>query len=136
MFGLCLLGLIGIWVWYFLVGNKPVETPPAPAVITLSVLPFSNDEYFAAGLSVELSNALAQVPGLRVIRGPSADAVAVLKGTAEKWDRHLSITAQLIDAKTNFQLWSQTYERAPTDIFAIQDELSKAVINVLRVQIR
>lgn len=136
MFGLCLLGLIGIWVWYFLVGNKPVETPPAPAVVTLSVLPFSSDEYFAAGLSVELSNALAQVPGLRVIRGPGADAVAVLNGTAEKSDEHLRVTAQLIDAKTNFQLWSQTYERNAKDIFATQDDLAKAVINVLHVQIR
>ncbi len=136
MFGLCLLGLIGIWVWYFLVGNKPVETPPAPAVITLSVPPFSTDEYFAGGLSVELSNALAQVPGLRVVRGPSAEAVAVLQGAAQKSAGHLKITAQLIDAKTNFQLWSQTYERTPNDVFAIQDDLAKAVINVLHVQIR
>ncbi len=136
MFALCLAGLIGIWVWYFLVGSKPVETPPPPAIITLSVPPFSNDEYFAAGLSVEVANALAQVPGLRIVKGPSNEAVAVLKGTAQKSDEHLKVTAQLIDTKTNFQLWSQTYERDVKDVFAIQEELAKAVIDVLRVQIR
>src|SRR5260370_15368719 len=136
MFGLCLLGLIGIWVWYFLVGNKPVEAPPAPAVVTLSVLPFSGDEYFAGGLTVELTSALAQVPGLRIVRGPDAQAAAVLKGTVQKQDVQLHVAAQLIDPKTNFQLWSQTYDRNAKDVFAIQDELARAVINVLRVPTR
>jgi adenylate cyclase len=136
MFALCLVGLIGIWVWYFLAGSKPVETLPPPAIITLSVSPFSSDEYFAEGLNVEIANELAQVPGLRIVEGPSNEAVAVLKGTAKKSDEHLKLTAQLIDAKTNFQLWSQTYERDLKDVFVIQEELAKAVINVLHVQIR
>jgi adenylate cyclase len=136
MFGLCLLGLIGIWVWYFLVGSKPAETPPTPPVVSVSVLPLSGDEYFAAGLSVELTSALSQVPGLRVIRGPADGAAAVLKGTVQKSDEHLRVAAQLIDPKTDFQLWSQTYDRSPKDVFAIQEELAKAVINILHVQIR
>ncbi|HEY6391830.1 MAG TPA: hypothetical protein VIX89_11165 [Bryobacteraceae bacterium] len=136
MFGLCLLGLIGVWVWYFLVGDKPVTAPPAPPVVSLSVLPFSGNDYFAGGLTVELASALAQAPGLRAIKGPSGEAVAVLKGTAQNSDGHLRVAAQLIDSKTNFQLWSQTYERDAKDVFAIQDELAKAVVNVLRVQTR
>jgi TolB-like protein/Tfp pilus assembly protein PilF len=136
MFAVCLVGLIGIWVWYFLAGDKPVDTPQPPAVINLSVVPFSNDDYFAAGLSIELSNALRQVPGLRVFTGLSDEAMAVLKGTAKKSGEHLQVSAQLLDAKTNFQLWSKTYDRDVKDIFQVQEELAKEIINVLRVQIR
>jgi len=136
MFGLCLLGLIGVWVWYFLVGNKPIEGPPKPAVVSLSVLPFSGDEYFSAGFTVELINTLAQVPGLRTVTGPAAEADAVLKGSVQRPDGQLRVAVQLIDPKTNFQLWSQTYERQASDVFAIQDDLTRAVVNALRVQIR
>ena len=128
MFALCLLGLIGVWVWYFLVGNKPVAAPPA--VVTLSVLPFTGDEHF----TVELTSKLAQVPGLRTISGPAPEADAVLKGTVQNSNDHLRVTAQLIDSKTNFQLWSQTYERNAQNIPALQDEIAKAVLKVLRVQ--
>ncbi len=127
MFALCLLGLIGVWVWYFLVGSKPVAAPPA--VVTLSVLPFSGDEHF----TVELTDKLAQVPGLRTIKGSAPEANAVLKGTVQNSNDHLRVTAQLIDAKTNFQLWSQTYEANAKDINSTKDDLAKAVIKVLRV---
>ncbi len=127
MFALCLLGLIGVWVWYFLVGSKPVAAPPA--VVTLSVLPFTGDEHF----TVELTDKLAQVPGLRTIKGSAPEANAVLKGTVQNSNDHVRVTAQLIDSKTNFQLWSQTYERDAKEISAIKDELAKAVVKVLRV---
>jgi len=127
MFALCLLGLIGVWVWYFLVGSKPVAAPPA--VVTLSVLPFSGDEHF----TVELTDKLAQVPGLRTIKGSAPEANAVLKGTVQNSNDHLRVTAQLIDSKTNFQLWSQTYERDAQDTNATKDDLVKAVVKVLRV---
>jgi hypothetical protein len=127
MFALCLLGLIGVWVWYFLVGSKPVPAPPA--VVTLSVLPFTGDEQF----TVELMGKLAKVPGLRTIKGSAPEADAILKGTTQNSNDHLRVTAQLIDSKTNFQLWSQTYERDAKDANAITDELVKAVLKVLRV---
>jgi len=127
MFALCLLGLIGVWIWYFLVGNKPAAVPPP--VVTLSVLPFTGDEHFTVGLS----SALAQAPGLHIIKGPAPEADAVLKGSIENSNDHLRVTAQLIDSKTNFQLWSQTYERNAKDIPALQDEIAKAVLKVLRV---
>ena len=127
MFALCLLGLIGVWVWYFTVGNKPVSAPPA--LITLSVLPFTGDEHF----SVELTDKLAQVPGLRTISGPAPQADAVLKGTVQNSSEHLRVTAELIDSKTNFQLWSKTYETNANDANTTKDELVKAVIQVLRV---
>jgi hypothetical protein len=103
--------------------------PAPPAVVTLSVLPFTGDEHFAVGLT----SALAQVPGLRTISGPATEADAVLKGTVQNSNDHLRVTAQLIDSKTNFQLWSQSYERNAKDIPALQEEIAKAVLNVLRV---
>ena len=127
MFAVCLLGLIGVWVWYFLVGSKPVAAPPA--VVTLSVLPFSGDEHF----TVELTDKLAQVPGLRTIKGSAPEANAVLKGTVQNSNDHLRVTAQLIDSKTNFQLWSQTYEANAKDTNATKEELASAVVKVLRV---
>jgi hypothetical protein len=127
MFAFCLLGLIGVWVWYFLVGDKPTAAPPSS--VTLSVLPFTGDEHFAVGLT----SALAQIPGLRTTNGPAAEADAILKGTVQNSNDHLRVTAQLIDSKTNFQLWSQTYERNAKDIPALQEEIAKAVLNVLRV---
>jgi TolB-like protein len=136
MFGLCLLGLIGVWVWYFLVGEKPIDGPPKPTVVSLSVLPFSGDEYFSAGFAVELINNLAHVPGLRTVTGPASESDAVLKGSVQRLDGQLRVAVQLIDPKTNFQLWSQTYERKASDVFAIQDELAGAVVKTLRVQIR
>jgi hypothetical protein len=126
MFGLCLLGLIGVWVWYFLVGNRPVAAPPT--VVTLSVLPFTGDEHFSVGLT----SALAQVPGLHAVNGPASEADAILKGTVQNSNDHVHVTAQLIDSKTNFQLWSQTYERDAKDIPALQEEIAKAILNVLR----
>jgi len=127
MFALCLLGLIGVWVWYFTVGNKPVAAPPA--IVTLSVLPFTGDENF----TVELTNVLAQVPGLRTIKGPASEADAVLKGTVQNANDHQRVIAQLIDSKTNFQLWSQTYEANAKDTNATKEELASAVVKVLRV---
>ena len=127
MFALCLLGLIGVWVWYFTVGSKPVAAPRA--VVILSVLPFTGDEHF----TVELTSTLAQVPGLRTINGSAPEADAVLKGTVQNTNDHQRVTAQLTDSKTNFQLWSQTYEANGKDAFTIKDELAKAVVKVLRV---
>ena len=127
MFALCLLGLIGVWVWYFTVGSKPVAGPPV--VVTLSILPFTGDEHF----TVELTEKLARVQGLRTINGQAPDADAVLKGTVQNSNDHMRISAQLIDSKTNFQLWSQTYERDAKDLSAIKDDLAKAVLKVLRV---
>jgi hypothetical protein len=127
MFALCLLGLIGVWVWYFLVGNKPAAAPPS--IVTLAVLPFTGDEHFAIGVV----SALDQVPGLRTIKGPAGEADAILKGTVQNSNDHVRVTAQLIDSKTNFQLWSQSYERNVKGIPPLQEEIAKAVLNVLRV---
>ncbi len=116
---------------------------------SIAVLPFVslssdvNDEHFADGLSEELLNHLARIPGLRVVgRGSSfhfknttessatiAKALNVnhlLKGSVRRSGERIRITAQLIDARNDSHLWSETFEQDFQDIFAIEDEIARS----------
>jgi serine/threonine-protein kinase len=131
----------------------PVLTPATPAI---AVLPFVNltpdreNEYFSDGMTEELSNALARVPGLRVVartsafafKGKDLDAreIAVrlgvqtlVEGSVRKIGNRIRLTAQLIDAADGCHLWSETYERTLDDVFALQEELARAIVAVLPV---
>jgi adenylate cyclase len=122
---------------------------------SLAVLPFSDfspgsdHEWFSDGLTEELLNALAQVPGLRVAartssfafkgQGVPIDEVArrlkvshVLEGSVRRSGDRVRITAQLVAAATGYHLWSQTYDRRIEDIFDIQEEISRAIATELR----
>ena len=127
----------------------------APAI---AVLPFANlgsepdNEYFSDGLTEELIHALTKVRGLHVVawdtaarwKGRPVDLRAareqlkvstVLEGSVRSSGERLRITAQLIDTATGYYLWSEAYERRMSDVFAIQDEISRAIVNTLRVQL-
>ncbi len=134
--------------------TPPVDTQPASN--TIAVLPFLNmsddadNEYFADGITEELLNLLAKIPELRVtsrsssfsFKGqvPDIPTVAeklgvahVLEGSVRKAGNKVRITAQLIEAATDTHLWSETYDRELTDIFAVQDEISATVVEQLHV---
>lgn len=123
---------------------------------SIAVLPFidmsaaGDQEYMGDGIAEELLNLLAKVPELRVISRSSAfsfkgkdldvptiaeqlDVVHILEGSVRKAGNTIRITAQLIDARTDTHLWSETYDRELTDIFAIQDEISASVVNELKI---
>ena len=123
---------------------------------SIAVLPFVNmsgdveNEYFSDGLSEELLNVLARIPQLHVVGrtssfafkgqnqdlrsiGEQLDVAHILEGSVRKSDTRLRITAQLIDAENGYHLWSETYDREVNDIFAVQDEISSAVVAALRV---
>jgi TolB-like protein/Flp pilus assembly protein TadD len=125
---------------------------------SVAVLPFVNmssdpeQEYFSDGLTEELLNVLAQVPELRVAARTSAfrfkgtnvpiDSIGralrvghVVEGSVRKAGDRVRITAQLIDARTGFHIWSDTYDRDLRDVFAVQDEISRAILDQLRVQL-
>jgi TolB-like protein/Tfp pilus assembly protein PilF len=125
---------------------------------SVAVLPFVNmsgdaaNEYFSDGISEEILNVLAGVPDLKVaartssfsFKGKNAEVPAiarelqvrmVLEGSVRKSGDTVRITAQLIDAKTGYHVWSQTYDRKLEDIFAIQDEIAKAIGDELKVKI-
>ena len=124
---------------------------------SIAVLPFVNmssdpeQEYFSDGISEELLNLLARVSGLRVTARSSsfsykgkdfkvADVARdlnvghVLEGSVRKSGNRIRITAQLIEAHSDSHLWSETYDRDLDDIFAIQDEISAAIVEALRDQ--
>jgi len=134
---------------------------PSPEVMTnadrsIAVMPFVNlsedqaNEYFADGISEEMLNLLARIPELRVISrsstftfkgedidikevGEQLDVAHILEGSVRKSGDTVRITAQLIDARTDTHVWSETYDRKLQDIFAIQDEVAESVVGRLRV---
>jgi adenylate cyclase len=144
------------------------STPPTPAAPSatpatveegsIAVLPFVNmspdpdQEFFSDGLTEELLNVLAQVPGLKVAartssfyfkdRNVPVDSVArllrvahVLEGSVRKANDRIRITAQLIEAESGYHVWSETYDRTLDDIFAVQDEIARTVLAALRVRL-
>ena len=128
--------------------------PPAPKK-SIAVLPFVNmstdpeQEYFSDGISEELLNRLAQFPDLKVAARTSAfqfkgknldiddigkqlNVAHILEGSVRKGGTTLRITAQLIDSRTGFHLWSQTYDRDASDVLKVQDEIAGAIANALQ----
>jgi TolB-like protein/Flp pilus assembly protein TadD len=123
---------------------------------SIAVLPFvdmsanKDQEYFSDGISEELLNVLAKIPALRVTSRSSAFSFKgrnvaipdvgkrlnvghVLEGSVRKSGNTVRITAQLIDARTDTHVWSETYDRPLNDIFAMQDEIAAAVVAKLKV---
>jgi serine/threonine-protein kinase len=117
---------------------------------SVAVLPFANlsadpdTEYFSDGMTEEIINALSQVPSLRVaartsafaFKGKSVDAREIgerlrvrtlLEGSVRKAGDQVRVTAQLINAADGYHLWSQSYDRKLADVFAVQDELARAI---------
>jgi len=111
--------------------------------------PEGDQEYFSDGVSEEILNDLAQIPDLHVTSRSSAfsfkgkgidiptvakqlGVANVLEGSVRKSGKRIRITAQLIDARNGFHLWSETYDRELEDIFALQDEISTAIVMALK----
>jgi TolB-like protein len=122
---------------------------------SVAVIPFANHtgdpskEYFSDGMAEELINALAHVPGLNVpsrtssfaYKGRNTDirqiardlnVATVLEGSVTSAGERIRVTAELVDAKSGYHLWSDSYERQFADIFKLQDELAAAIVQALR----
>jgi eukaryotic-like serine/threonine-protein kinase len=125
---------------------------------SIAVLPFvdlsrhKDLDYFAEGISEEITNALTRIPGLRVaartsafqFRGRTEDirrvgdvlnVETVLEGSVRATDGRLRVHAQLSNTTTGFQLWSERFEQPFENVFAVQDEIAEAVVRTLRVQL-
>jgi TolB-like protein len=123
---------------------------------SIAVLPFADmspqgdQEYFSEGIAEEILNVLARVPELRVISRSSSFAFKgqaleipevakrlkvahVLEGSVRKAGNTLRITAQLIEARSDTHLWSQTWDRELVDVFAIQDEIAAEIVGELKL---
>ncbi|MCH8890622.1 MAG: tetratricopeptide repeat protein [Myxococcales bacterium] len=138
--------------------SGPPINPPLPDKPSIVVLPFANlsgdpeQEYFADGITEELTNDLAGVPELFVISRNSAFTYKgqpvkvrdvgrelgvryVLEGTVRKVEGRVRITAQLIDATSGFHLWSERYDRELSDILALQSEISQQILVAMKVEL-
>ena len=125
---------------------------------SIAVLPFNNlsagkdETYFSDGISEELLGALAKVDGLRVAARRSsfsfkdkeaelAEIAArlnvehVLEGSVRRDGNRVRVTAELIDARAGFTIWSETYEREMHGIFALQDEITRAIVDTLKLKL-
>jgi serine/threonine-protein kinase len=131
------------------------STAPGPSIAVLPLVNLSSDkeqEYFSDGLSEELLNLLARVPGLRVaartsafaFKGKNEDVAAIgeklhvatiLEGSVRKAGDRIRITAQLVNAADGYHLWSETYDRKLVDVFMVQDEIAQAVVDALKLKL-
>ena len=127
--------------------------------LSICVLPFANmsgdaeQEYFSDGISEDITTDLSSISALSVIarntaftfKGKAVDVANVarqlnvshvLEGSVRKAGNRVRITAQLIDGATGDHLWAERFDRDLTDIFAIQDEISKAIVGALRLKLQ
>ena len=136
-----------------------VQTAHLPTTThSIAVLPFENmspdpeQQYFCDGMAEEVMSALAAVKDLRVaartsafmFRGAAIDIAevgdklhvgTVLMGSVRKFGNRLRITAQLVDVAEGYQLWSERYDRELNDVFLVQEEIARAIVENLKVQI-
>ena len=138
---------------------SPTVTADTPSIDpSIAVLPFTDmspeqdQGYFSDGISEELLNVLVKVNGLKVASRTSSFTYKgstlslaeiaselkvdhVLEGSVRKAENRVRITAQLIDAKTDRHIWSNTFDRELVDIFAIQDEIANAIVAALSAEL-
>jgi serine/threonine-protein kinase len=139
--------------------GEAVSAMPRSNVPSIAILPFVNlsadaeNEYFSDGITEEILNVLAQDRGLRVaarsssfaFKGQKVDlqtiaerlhVTALLEGSVRRAGNRVRVSAQLVNARNGYQLWSDRFERELTDIFAMQDEIAGAIAATLRKALR
>lgn len=132
---------------------------PTPPDASVAILPFTDlseardQDYFCDGLAEEILNALTAVSGLRVASrtssfrfrdstvdareiGSALNVAAILEGSVRKVGQRVRVTVQLIDAGNGYHLWSENFDRAQADIFAIQEEIARSIVRALRVTLK
>jgi adenylate cyclase len=141
-----------------LTGSPPPPVSAVPSRPSIAVLPLDNmsadpeQDYFADGLAEDLITDLSRIAGLAVIArnstftykgrpvnvaqiGRELGVRYVVEGSVRKVDNRVRITAQLIDAATSAHVWADRYDRDLTDIFAIQDEITREIVGALTLRL-
>jgi serine/threonine protein kinase/Tfp pilus assembly protein PilF len=150
------VAVIGVIAWLLFIKKEAIS--PSPSRPSIAVLPFADlsaqkdQEYFCDGLAEELINRLTNIENLRVparasafsfkgkdldIReiGEKLNVEMVLDGSVRKAGNKLRITAELVKAADGYPVWSKIYERDLEDTFALQDEISLAIIDSLQIKL-
>ncbi len=139
-------------------GGRGATAPPPAGAHSLAVLPLSDlspdsaDRYLGDGVSEEILGGLTRLPGLTVVgrassfrfRGPDVDALqvgrelgvgALLAGTIQRAGSAVRIHVELVDTRTGVQLWTERYDRQMGNLFALEDDIARAITDALRVQL-
>jgi TolB-like protein/Tfp pilus assembly protein PilF len=144
------------------VATFPISSETGPSSVSstksIAVLPFvdfsqlHDQEYFCDGISEEILDALAKIEGLRVVartsafsfKGKNADVAEIaqklnvrniLEGSLRREGNRIRITAQLVNATDGSHLWSETYERELQGVFAVQDEITRSIVDALKIRL-
>jgi TolB-like protein/tRNA A-37 threonylcarbamoyl transferase component Bud32/Tfp pilus assembly protein PilF len=139
--------------------NSAAADQPVAQIRSVAVLPLANiggdtqDEYFSEGMTDELANALSKLPGLRVASRTSAYAFkgkkdidvgeigrklhvqAILEGVVRRSGDRLRVGAQLTNVSDGLAIWSDTYERRTSDVFAVQDDIARSIADALKLRL-
>jgi adenylate cyclase len=158
LIAICLLaGITGIFLWPRQERKVPPPSVSAPEK-SIAVLPFADlspakdQEYFCDGISEEILDALAKVGGLRVVArtssfsfkgkntdvneiGQKLNVANVLEGSLRREGNMIRVTAQLVNARDGFHIWSETFERELQGVFAVQDEITHAIVDALKIKL-
>ena len=150
-----LVGAAAIWLTK---GNLGHPSPVNPPEKSIAVLPFADlsqardQEYFCDGMSEEILHALARVEGLRVLGrtssfsfkatnatpgeiGRKLNVENVVEGSVRRDGSRVRVIAELINTKTGFQLWTETYDSELQGVFALQDEITHSIVDALKIKL-
>ena len=133
------------------VGVVPMRIPSIAVLPFADMSPQKDQEYFCDGMAEELINALARLPGLRVVSRTSAfrfkgaadiqkvgnelGVETVLEGSVRTAGSRLRVSAQLVSVLDGYQIWAERYDRQLEDVFDIQDQIARAIVEALKVKL-
>src|SRR6266404_1200029 len=150
-----LLGAAAIWLFRGELFRGSAFNPPEKSIAVLPFLDLSqakDQEYFCDGISEEILRTLAKVDGLRVVGrtssfsfkgtgiaasevGRKLNVASVLAGSLRREGNLVRITAELINTRNGFDLWTETYNRELAGVFALQDEITRAIVDALKIKL-
>ena len=156
--GTMIVAILGVSIYFTSRNRTRAADASALELSSIAVLPFADlsaakdQEYFCDGMTEEIIDALSKIGGFRVVArtssfafkgkqqdirkiGKELNVAAVLEGSVRKDGNRLRVTAQLNSVADGYHLWSETYERELKDVFAVQDEISRAIVNTLQVKL-
>ena len=156
--GALIVAVLAISIYWTARSRSRAPDPRGIELSSIAVLPFADlsperdQEYFCDGMTEEIIDALSKIGGIRVVArtssfafkgkqqdireiGRKLNVATVLEGSVRKDGNRLRVTAQLNSVADGYHLWSETYERELKDVFTVQDEISKAIVNTLQLKL-
>jgi serine/threonine-protein kinase len=156
--GALIVAVLAVTIYFAMRGRGSSADSRGLELSSIAVLPFADlspdkdQEYFCDGMAEEIIDALSKIGGIRVVArtssfsfkgkqqdireiGKKLNVAAVLEGSVRKDGNRLRVTAQLNSVADGYHLWSETYERELKDVFAVQDEISRAIVTTLQLKL-